>query len=67
MDRLIIKLKAIKYKENFFSYLSSYSNLGLQTACFQILSFRPHAFKSFFSSHILSRFSTKHICLSFGS
>ena len=27
-DEIIIRLKAIKYKENFFYYLSSYSELG---------------------------------------
>ena len=48
MSRLEIIIKAIKYKEDFFYYLSSYSDLGLQATCFQILSFRPHAFRSFF-------------------
>ena len=33
MGRLIIRLKAIKYKEDFFCYLSSYPDLGLQAAC----------------------------------
>ena len=28
MDRLVVKLKAIKYKEDFFYYLSSYLDLG---------------------------------------
>ena len=34
MCSLIIILKAIKYKKNFFYYLSSYLNPGLQIACF---------------------------------
>ena len=29
MGRLIVRLKAIKYKEDFFYYLSSYLDLGL--------------------------------------
>ena len=48
MGILVIKLKAIKYKENSFCYLSSYSpNFGLQAVCFLTLSFRPYAFKTF--------------------
>ena len=34
MDRLVIKLKTIKYKKDFFYYLSFYLDLGLQAACF---------------------------------
>ena len=52
MGELIVRLKAIKYKEDFFCYLFSYLDLGLQAICFQILSFRPHAFRFFFLSHI---------------
>ena len=33
MGRLIVRLKAIKYKEDFFYYLSFYPDLGLQVAC----------------------------------
>ena len=29
MIRLVVRLKAIEYKENFFSYLSSYPDLDL--------------------------------------
>ena len=67
MGKLVIKLKAIKYKEDFFSYLSSYSNLGFQATCFQILSFRLHVFKPFFSSSIYLRLLRKYICPSLGS
>ena len=67
MGRLIVRLKTIEYKKDFFCYLSSYLDLGLQAACFQILSFRPHAFRSFFLGRMPSRFLTKYICPSFGS
>ena len=40
-DRIIVKLKAIKYKKDFFCYLSFY--LILQT-----LTFRPYAFRLLF-------------------
>ena len=66
MGRLIVKLKAIKYKKDFFCYLSSYPDLGLQAACFSILSFRLHIFQSFPLGRMPSRFLTKHICLSLG-
>ena len=29
MDKLVVKLKAIKYKKDFFCYLSFYLDLGL--------------------------------------
>ena len=32
MDKLIVRLKAIKYKKDFFCYLFSYSDLGFQAA-----------------------------------
>ena len=67
MGRLIVKLKAIKYKEDFFCYLSFYPDLSLQAACFQILFFRLHAFRSFFLGRMPSGLLTKHICLSLGS
>ena len=67
IGRFIVKLKAIKYKENFFYYLSSYPDLGLQAACLQILFFRLHAFRSFSLDCMPLKFSTKHICLNFGS
>ena len=67
IGRLIVKLKAIKYKQDFFCYLSFYPNLGLQAACLQILFFRPHTFRSFPSDRIFLRFLTKHICPSLGS
>ena len=67
IGRLIVRLKAIKYKEDFFCYLSSYPDLGLQAACLQILSFRPHAFRSFSLGRMPSGFLTKHICPSLGS
>ena len=66
MDKLIVRLKAIKYKEDFFCYLSSYLDLDLQAACLSILFFRPHAFRSFSLGRMLSEFSTKHIRLSVG-
>ena len=59
--QFVVRLKAIEYKEDCFCYLSSYSDLGLQAACLQILSFRPHAFRSFSSGRMPSEFSTKHI------
>ena len=62
IDRLIVRLKAIEYKENFFCDLSFYPDLGLQATYFQILSFRPHAFNPFPLGHISSEFSTKHFC-----
>ena len=51
-DRIVIRLKTIKYKENFFCYLFSYFIL-------QILVFRPYIFR--FS------FLTKYICSSLRS
>ena len=42
MDRIIIKLKPIKYKEDFFYYLFFYPNLD----------FRPLVFKSYFLGYI---------------
>ena len=51
MSILIIRLKAIKYKENSFCYLSSYPpDFSLQAACLLILFFRLYAFKTFISS-----------------
>ena len=67
INRLIIRLKAIKYKEDFFYYLSFYLDLGLQAAYLQILSSRLHIFRSFLLGCMLSGFLTKHICASFGS
>ena len=77
MGGLIVRRKAIKYKKDFFCYLSFYLDLGLQAACFQILSFRPHTFKSFPLGRMLLKFFplghiplgllTKYIHLSFGS
>ena len=67
MGRLIVRSKAIKYKKNFFCYLSFYPNLGLQAACFQILSFSLYIFRSFFLSRKSLEFLTKYICLSLGS
>ena len=41
------KLKAIKYEDDYFCYWFSYlPDLSLQAACFLILFFRPHAFKT---------------------
>ena len=49
MNRLIVKLKAIKYNENSFCYLSSYIlDLSLQALCFLILFFQPYAFKTLY-------------------
>ena len=67
MGRLIVRLKAIKYKEDFFCYLSSYPDLGPQVAYIQILSFRPHAFRPFPLGRMPSGFSIKHICPSLRS
>ena len=67
IGRLIVRLKTIEYKKDFFCYLSSYPDLGFQTACLQILFFRSHTFKSFLLGRMPSRFSIKHICSSFGS
>ena len=67
MGRLIVRLKTIKYKKDFFYYLSSYPDLGFQAAYFQILSFRLHAFRFFFLGCMLSKFLTKHICSSLRS
>ena len=36
IDRLIARLKTIKYKEDFFCYLFFYQDLGFEAACFQI-------------------------------
>ena len=33
IDKLIVRLKAIKYQEDFFCYLSFYPDLDLQAAC----------------------------------
>ena len=63
---LIVRLKAIEYKEDFFCYLFSYPDLGLQATCFQILSFRPYAFRFFLLGYMPSRFLTKYIYLSIG-
>ena len=39
-SRIIVRLKAIKYKKNFFCYLSFYpSDLGFQAACLSELIF----------------------------
>ena len=59
---IIIQLKFIKYKKDFFCYLSFYLNLGFKKNCFWILSFKLHAFKSFFSDHILLDSVIKCIC-----
>ena len=67
MDKLIVRLKAIKYKEDFFCYLSFYLDLSLQATYFQILFSRLYTFRSFFLGRMLSRFSIKHICPSFRS
>ena len=49
-SRIIVRLKAIEYKENFFCYLSSYPpDLGFQAACLLTLFFWPYAFKTFVS------------------
>ena len=51
MGILVVRLKAIKYKEDFFCYSSSYPpDLGLLAACLLTLSFRPYAFRTFVSS-----------------
>ena len=50
MGIMVVRLKAIEYKENFFCYLSSYpSDLGFLAACLLTLSFWPYAFKTFIS------------------
>ena len=50
MGILIVKLKAIDYKENSFCYLSSYlPDLSFQVACLLTLLFRPYAFRTFVS------------------
>ena len=47
MGRLVVRLKAIEYKEDFFCYLSSYlPDLGLQATCLLTLFFRPYAFRT---------------------
>ena len=60
MGRLIVRLKAIKYKVDIIRYLSSYLSgldieLSYQVACFESLTF----------SSLVLRFSAKYICLSF--
>ena len=50
MGILIVRLKAIEYKEDSFCYLSSYSlDFGLQAAYLLILSLWPYAFRTFVS------------------
>ena len=47
MGGIVVRLKAIEYKEDSFCYLSSYPpDLGLQAACLQTLFFRPLAFRT---------------------
>ena len=49
ISRLVVRLKTIKYNENSFCYLSSYSpNLGLQAPYFLILFFWPYAFRTLY-------------------
>ena len=49
--RIVVRLKAIKYKENFSYYLSSYPlDLSLQAASFLTLFFQSYAFRTFVSS-----------------
>ena len=56
MGGIIIRLKAIEYKEDSSYYLSFYSpDLGLEATYFLTLLFRPYTFKTFVSS-------AKHIC-----
>ena len=48
MSIFVIRLKAIKYKENSFCYLSSYPpDLGFETVCLLTLFFRLYAFRTF--------------------
>ena len=50
MDKLVIRLKAIEYKEDSFYYLFSYPpDLGFQVACLLTLFFWPYTFKTFVS------------------
>ena len=67
IGRLVVKLKAIKYKKDFFCYLSFYSDLDLQVTCFWILFFRPHIFRFFFLGRMPLGFCIKYISPSFGS
>ena len=60
-NRIIIKLKAIIDKKDFFCYLSYYLDLSLKITYFQILVFRPYAFKFFFSNCIFLKSLTKYI------
>ena len=57
MGITVIRLKAIKYKENSFCYIFSYfSDLSLQVACLLTLFFRLYALRTFVSLE-------KRICL----
>ena len=48
---IVVRLKAIKYKEDSFCYFCSYLPvLGLQAAYLLTLFFRPYAFRTFVSS-----------------
>ena len=49
MDRLVVKLKAIKYKIDIFCYLSFYlPDFGFQAAYLLTLFFWLYAFKTFY-------------------
>ena len=52
MGRLVVKLKTLKYKEDFLCYLFFYLDLDLQAAYLQILSFRPYAFRIFDKTYL---------------
>ena len=50
MDILVVRLKAIEYKEDSFCYLFFYPpDLNILTVCFLTLTFRPYAFRIFVS------------------
>ena len=48
-NKIIVRLKAIKYKKNSFYYLFFYlTNLNLQAIYFLILFFKSYTFKTFY-------------------
>ena len=62
MSRLIIRLKVIEYKKDFFCYLSFYLDLDFWSVYLKILFFRPHIFKFlFFKPHAFRIFNETYL------